>query len=88
VKEIRAEVEAWQEKLELMQHSIDELLKFQRLYFYLDNIFSADDIKKHMANESQIFFQCRKFWRDHLKRLRKYPHVLTNCTNSELLIRL
>ena len=44
VLEIRDKVEEWEKKLSYISDCIDEWLKCQRQWMYLENIFNAEDI--------------------------------------------
>ena len=60
VLEIKEQVESWEKRLGYLADVIDEWLKFQRQWMYLENIFSADDIIKQLPAESKLFQQVDK----------------------------
>lgn len=55
VTEIKASVEQMEKKLVYLAYLIDEWLKFQRQWMYLENIFNAEDIIKQLPAEAKLF---------------------------------
>lgn len=55
VTEIKASVETMERKLVYLADVIDEWLKFQRQWMYLENIFNAEDIIKQLPGEAKMF---------------------------------
>jgi dynein heavy chain len=55
VVEIKTEVETMERKLIYLSELIDEWLKFQKQWMYLENIFNAEDIIKQLPNEAKSF---------------------------------
>ena len=43
---------------------------------YLENIFSADDIREQLKDETRLFNQVDKFWKEHMNRVNKEPIVM------------
>jgi len=66
VAESRDEVEEMEIKLKYIDIVIQEWLTFQRNWMYLENIFSADDIREQLKDETRLFNQVNKFWVDHM----------------------
>lgn len=87
VAEIRADVEIWEERLGLIQNTIEEWLETQRQWIYLENIFSSEDIKKDLPNETAKFETVNRFWRDKMMKTNKKPNVLEGCSPAEILER-
>lgn len=44
IVEIWKTVEEWENKLGLVQETLEEWIEFQKQWIYLENIFNADDI--------------------------------------------
>jgi dynein heavy chain len=77
VTEIRDEVEEWELKLKYIDIIIQEWLIFQRSWMYLENIFSADDIREQLKDETRLFGQVDKFWKEHMNKVNKDPVVMS-----------
>jgi len=76
VTEVREEVEEMEQKLKYIDIVIQEWLIFQQSWMYLENIFSADDIREQLKDETKLFNQVDKFWREHMLRCNKDPIVI------------
>eukprot|EP00828_Plagiopyla_frontata_P006289 TRINITY_DN1271_c0_g1_i2.p1 TRINITY_DN1271_c0_g1~~TRINITY_DN1271_c0_g1_i2.p1 ORF type:complete len:1883 (-),score=297.33 TRINITY_DN1271_c0_g1_i2:372-6020(-) len=85
VQAIRGKVEEWEKKLILISEILDEWLKCQRQWMYLENIFTAEDIQKQLPSETKQFLGVDKFWKDIMNKTNKKPIVLEICYSDELL---
>ena len=63
IKAFEEEMQAWEEKLILMQDIIDQWLTCQATWMYLEPIFSSEDIMRQMPTEAKNFRKVDKIWR-------------------------
>jgi dynein heavy chain len=81
---IRDQVELWDKKLQLVSEVMDEWMKCQRNWMYLECIFASEDIQKQLPEESTKFKQVDKNWSDVMRRTSKNPSVLyATCQDSD-----
>lgn len=55
---------------------VEKWVEAQRKWMYLENIFSAPDIKTQMPLESKEFEGCDKFIRNHVNKLLASPKIV------------
>jgi dynein heavy chain len=88
IKAFEEETQIWEEKLINMQEILDEWLKVQATWLYLEPIFSSDDIMRQMPTEGKRFTIVNKTWREIMSYCQIDQHVLKVCLMPDLLERL
>ena len=78
-------VKLWEKRLNNVQETIDEWLKCQQQWLYLEPIFGSDDIMQQMPNEGRKFKTVDGTWRKTMEKVEKNSEVLTVCSDDELL---
>ena len=58
---------AWETSLLMLQDTLDEWMKCQQTWMYLEPIFGSEDIMKQMPVEGAMFKKVDASWRDILK---------------------
>jgi dynein heavy chain, axonemal len=76
VKPLRTEAEKWKKDLMTLTQIVEEWVTCQKQWMYLENIFSAADIKRQLPAESHQFEQVDKFFKGIMGRIGKLPNAL------------
>ena len=76
VKPFEQRCRDWEKKLISMQEIIDEWLKCQSVWLYLEPIFSSEDIMRQMPQEAKRFTQVDRMWRKVMQQTEAKPNVL------------
>ncbi|CAL7933869.1 unnamed protein product [Xylocopa violacea] len=76
IKTFEQEMQAWENKLLLMQDIIDQWLMCQATWMYLEPIFSSEDIMRQMPTEAKNFRRMDKIWRNIMAYAVKNSRVL------------
>eukprot|EP00794_Sanderia_malayensis_P007414 gene7414-8234_t len=76
IKPFEADIKAWEERLLHMQDTIDEWLKVQAQWLYLEPIFSSEDIMQQMPEEGRNFQTVDRNWRRMMSTVIRDPKVL------------
>ncbi|KAL2735253.1 dynein axonemal heavy chain 2 [Vespula squamosa] len=62
VEPFATEVDYWERTLSTVGEVLEMVLSVQRSYFYMDNIFSSEDIRKQLPKETQDFDKLTLSW--------------------------
>uniref|UniRef100_A0A4W3H1L8 Dynein axonemal heavy chain 12 n=1 Tax=Callorhinchus milii TaxID=7868 RepID=A0A4W3H1L8_CALMI len=87
-KPFERKIKDWEERLINIQETIDEWLKVQAQWLYLEPIFSSEDIMQQMPEEGRLFQTVDRNWRDIMRHCAKDPKVLAATSLTGLLQKL
>ncbi|XP_058251926.1 dynein axonemal heavy chain 2 isoform X2 [Hemibagrus wyckioides] len=88
VRAFEKEVDHWERCLSLILEVIEMILTVQRQWMYLENIFSGEDIRKQLPNESAEFNDINSNWKAIMDRLNKDKNALRGTQHPGLLEKL
>nr|XP_033781609.1 dynein heavy chain 12, axonemal isoform X2 [Geotrypetes seraphini] len=88
IKPFEEEIKQWEARLIQIQEIIDEWLKVQAQWLYLEPIFSSEDIMQQMPEEGRLFHTVDRNWRDIMKYCVKDAKVLAATSMTGLLVKL
>uniref|UniRef100_A0A8C3D352 Dynein axonemal heavy chain 12 n=1 Tax=Cairina moschata TaxID=8855 RepID=A0A8C3D352_CAIMO len=88
IKPFDKEIREWENRLIQIQEIIDEWLKVQAQWLYLEPIFSSEDIMQQMPEEGRLFQTVDKQWKDIMKYCAKDTKVLVATSLLGLLEKL
>ncbi|XP_067384444.1 dynein axonemal heavy chain 12 [Channa argus] len=88
IKPFETEIKLWEERLLLIQDTIDEWLKVQAQWLYLEPIFSSQDILQQIPEEGRLFQTVDKTWKEVMRHCVKDPKILPATSLPGLLEKL
>ena len=88
VKPFKEDAVEWSKTLNTLQDLLDNWLKCQSTWLYLEPIFSSDDIVKQMPEEGDKFRQVDQEWRDIMTATSQEPGVIAIGRDVDRLDRL
>ncbi|XP_029291775.1 dynein heavy chain 12, axonemal [Cottoperca gobio] len=88
IKPFEHEIKLWEERLLRIQETIDEWLKVQAQWLYLEPIFSSQDIMQQIPEEDRLFQIVDKNWKEVMRHCVKDSKILTATSLPGLLEKL
>jgi dynein heavy chain, axonemal len=81
----QAQLTPWSSKLSRLQSILDNWLKCQSKWIYLEPIFGSDEIINQIPKEGAAFRQTDAIWRAAMENTRRNPLVMTVADMPDLL---
>ena len=83
-KPFEKEIEEWNVKLMLVSDTLEEWVKCQGAWMYLQPIFDSPDIMKQLPQESKRFKSVDSTWRHIINQTKLTPNILISCSKEGL----
>ena len=78
----------WETKMIFIDDALDNWIKFQQNYLYLEPIFNSDDINKQMPKEAAKYKEVHQLWNELILFVEENPNVLKLYDKQGLLEKL
>ncbi|TPP41138.1 Dynein heavy chain and region D6 of dynein motor family protein [Leishmania donovani] len=85
VASVRHKVEKWMRDLRVVGNVIEEWITLQKNWMYLEFIFSSDDIKEQLPEESEMFDGVDRLFRSLTSKAHSQKNVFQICTEDGVL---
>jgi dynein heavy chain, axonemal len=83
VAPVQSELVKWEGKLNLIRAVLNEWVSVQKTWMYLEFIFTSDDIKKQLPDESLLFTSADRFFSSLMRRCAEDPHMAPLCLEGD-----
>ncbi|KAM9332808.1 dynein axonemal heavy chain 1-like [Pholidichthys leucotaenia] len=84
-KAFEARMNTWENKLRMTQDVLEEWLKCQHSWLYLEPIFTSDDINKQLPAEGKRYQKMEQKWKTIMKSAFSNRQVIDLCPDAHLL---
>jgi dynein heavy chain len=85
VKVMRSDAEAMKKNLQTLSNALDEWVKVQGQWMYLENIFISSEIKKTLGREAAMFESVDKQYKNLMGKTNKQPNCLRTIKNNQMI---
>ena len=85
IKPFMARILDWEKTLVNLQDIMDNWLKLQGIWLYLEPIFGSEDIVKQMPTEAKLFKSVDETWRTAMEETVEVPSVIATARREGLL---
>lgn len=83
-KPFEEEIEVWSAQLMLVSDTLEEWVKCQGQWMYLQPIFDSPDIMKQLPQETKRFKSVDSTWRQQINLAKTSPGILAVCSKDGL----
>jgi dynein heavy chain len=85
-KPFEDEIIEWNDNLLYVSNTIEEWIKCQKQWQYLQPIFDSPDIMKQLPGEAKRFKSVDKQWKEIIKYTKEDPNTLTTCLRNNKVL--